>query len=96
MRLQYRLQAAFPRHRSNKFYSGLYCSFHTAQLLSTCAAVAESWAGKRWHAALHGVKYGLITFHTHFADAEHGKELPSGMICICFHLVNKSRSLLSS
>lgn len=96
MRLQYRLQAAFPRHRSNKFCSGLQCSFHTAHLLSACSAEVESGAGKRWHAALHGVKNGLITFHAYFADAENGKELPSGVICICFHLVNKSCSLLSS
>lgn len=86
MRLQYRLQAAFPRHRSNKFCSGLQCSFHTAHLLSACSAVAESRAGKRWHAALHGVKYGLITLHTYFADAENGKELPSDVISTCFLL----------
>lgn len=80
MRFQCRFQVAFCQHRSNKFCSGLQCSFHTAQqyvLLSLKAELAKD--GTLLYRI---VNDRLITFCAHFADAENGKEIPSCVICI--------------
>lgn len=70
MRFQYRFQAAFPGHRSNKFCAGLQCAaFHTARLLSLCAATTENRTGQKWRAALSRGNCRVIALGTHFADA---------------------------
>lgn len=83
MRLQYRLQAAFSRHRGNKFGRGLGCPFRTAPSLPTPAAAAGNRTGKKKGTLLYRrVKRGLITVRPRFADAGNGRELPSRRVCL--------------